>query len=95
MLAHAIMIIRRKQVGIMLKLLNLRKSNGIISAEYEPENSGEYGSISLEIKSGKVIEAKTSKLDSSFPIYLNHAVEALKKIRNEKELPKEKLIMWY
>ena len=78
----------------MLKLINLKKSNGIISAEYDPENSGEYGSVSIEAESGEVIETKASKYDSSFPIYLNHAIDALKKMKNEKELPKEKLIMW-
>lgn len=79
----------------MLKLKNLKKNNGIISAEYDPENSGELGSISVDVESGELIELKASKMDDSFPVYLNHAVDALKKLRNEDELPEEKLIMWY
>ena len=79
----------------MLKLKNLKKNNGIISAEYDPENSGELGSISIDVQDGSLVESKVSKMDSSFPIYLNHAVEALRKLKDEKELPEEKLIMWY
>ena len=79
----------------MLKLRNLKKNNGIISAEYDPENSGELGSISVDVESGKLVESKPSKMDDSFPVYLNHAVDALKKLRNEDKLPEEKLIMWY
>lgn len=79
----------------MLKLKNLKKNNGIISAEYDPENSGELGSISIDVQDGSLVESKASKMDSSFPIYLNHAVEALRKLKDEKELPEEKLIMWY
>lgn len=79
----------------MLRLKNLKKNNGIISAEYDPENSGELGSISIDVQDGSLVESSASKMDSSFPIYLNHAVEALRKLKDEKELPEEKLIMWY
>ena len=79
----------------MLKLKNIKKNNGIISAEYEPENSGELGSVSVEVENGKIIESKASKLDNPLPIYLNHAVNALKEMMNKEELPQEKLVMWY
>lgn len=79
----------------MLKLKNIRKNNGIISAEYDPENSGEIGNISIESESGEVVETNASNMDGSFPIYLNHAIKALRKLGKEKELPKEKMIMWY
>lgn len=79
----------------MLKLKNIRRNNNIISAEYDPEDSGEIGSISIEISSGKVIESKITKLDNPIPMYLYHATRALEKILNEDELPKEKLVMWY
>lgn len=79
----------------MLKLKNIKKNNNIISAEYDPENSGELGSISIDIDSGEVIDSQASKLDSPLPIYLKHAEDALKKIVMEDKLPQEKLIMWY
>ena len=40
----------------MLKLKNIQMTNGIISAEYEPENAGEVGRIAIDAKSGKVVE---------------------------------------
>ena len=79
----------------MLKLKNIKNNNGIITASYDPEASGELGRISIDKNSGDVIESVASKFDSDYPIYLNHAIDALKKIKNEKELPEEKLVMWY
>ena len=78
----------------MLKLINLKKNNGIISAEYDPENSGEIGSVSVDVKSEEVVESTLSKMDKTFPIYMNHAIDALIKMKDEKDLPTEKLIMW-
>ena len=79
----------------MLKLKNIKRNNGIISAEYDPENSGNLGNISIDTKSGKVIESKLSKFDNHLPMYLHHASNALKKIMNEEEPPREKIVMWY
>jgi len=79
----------------MLKLRNLKKNNGIITAEYDPENSGDLGSISINMENGQIIETVCAKVDEVFPIYLNHAIDALKKLTKERELPKEKTIMWY
>ncbi|MGN0515111.1 MAG: hypothetical protein ACI4GD_12620 [Lachnospiraceae bacterium] len=79
----------------MLKLKNIKKNNNIISAEYDPESSGELGSISIDIDSGKVVDSQASKLDSPLPMYLKHAEDALKKIMMEDDIPKEKIIMWY
>lgn len=56
----------------MLKLKNIKKSNGIISADYDPECSGEIGRISINIDSGKEVETTISLMDREFPIYLNH-----------------------
>ena len=79
----------------MVKLINIKMENGIISAAYEPEASGELGNITIDIKTGEVIEAVTTKHDEIFPIYLNHAITGLKGLIFQKDLPTEKLIMWY
>ncbi len=79
----------------MLKLKNIKRNNGIISAEYDPENTGEVGRIEIDIKSMSVVKSNASKQDEVYPIYLNHAINGLKKLAEEKELPKEKLIMWH
>ena len=78
----------------MLKLRNIKKNNGIISAEYDPENSGELGNVSVDVEKEEVVESNLSKLDGVFPIYMNHAIDALIKMKDNKELPKEKMIMW-
>ena len=79
----------------MLKLKNIKKNNGIISAEYEPEASGELGKIAIDIKTGEVIESVETKHDEVLPIYLHHAIYGLKELISQKELPNEQLIMWY
>lgn len=79
----------------MLKLKNIKKSNGLISADYDPECSGEIGRISINIDSGKEVETTISLMDREFPIYLNHALDILRKIKDEKDIPEEKLVMWY
>lgn len=79
----------------MLKLKNIKKNNGIISAEYDPEDSGKIGSISIDIESGKTIESNVSELDNEFPIYLNHAIDALLEMKDKEEMPEERLVMWY
>ena len=79
----------------MLTLRNIKRSNGIIYAEYEPENSNTTGNISIRISDKEVISTEASAYDKDFPIYLNHAIKALKKIANEEELPEEKNVMWY
>lgn len=81
-------------MNIMLKLKNIKKNNGTISAEYDPENSGDLGNLTISIENGELIEFNSSKLDDPLPIYLHHAVEALKKMLNGNEVPEEKLIMW-
>lgn len=79
----------------MLKLKNIKKNNGTISAEYDPEGSGKLGKISVDIKSGEVVESEISKMDEPLPMYLHHAINALKRIMNDEKPPTEKLIMWY
>ena len=79
----------------MLKLKNIKLINGIISADYEPENSGEVGKISIDANSGKVVEIHLAEMDKEFPMYVNKALDWLQKARTLSDLPKERLIMWY
>lgn len=78
----------------MLKLKGIKRNNGIISAEYEPECSGSVGVVAISVTTGETIEQTPSK-DDNFGIYLNHALDALKKLKGVHELPSEKLVMWY
>lgn len=67
----------------------------IISAEYDPEASGELGAISLNVETGEVVEYKTTSYDGYLGTYMHHAVAALEKLAKNETLPEEKLVMWY
>ena len=79
----------------MLRLRNIEKNNGIISAFYEPEDSGKAGMVKIDIETGEIIAQELSEYDKDFPWHFNHAVTALKKLANNDNIPKEKLVMWY
>lgn len=85
----------RKRKGIMLKLKNIKRSNGLITANYDPEGTGLLGFISLDQKTGDVIEGRASKYDEDMPTHLQHGISALQKMRNFDDLPEEKTVMWY
>lgn len=74
----------------MLKLKNIKMNNGIISAEYDPENSGVLGSVSVDIKSGEIVDSKLSEYDKDFPVYLGHAVACLEKLALQDSVPEER-----
>ena len=69
-------------------------NNGIISAEYDPENSGVLG-VSVDIKSGEIVDSRLSEYDKDFPVYLGHAVAYLEKLALQDSVPEEKTVMWY
>lgn len=88
-------ITQKRQANTMLKLKNIKMNNGIISAEYDPENSGVLGSVSVDIKSGEIVDSKLSEYDKDFPVYLGHAVACLEKLALQNSVPEEKTVMWY
>ena len=79
----------------MLKLKNIKMNNDIISAEYDPENSGALGTVSVDIKSGEIVTSRISEYDRDFPVYLDHAVACLEKLASQDSVPEEKTVMWY
>lgn len=79
----------------MLKLKNIKRNNDLITANYDPEHTGELGFISLDLKTGDVVESKASTYDADFPTHLNHAISALRKMISMEELPEERTVMWY
>ena len=79
----------------MLKLKNIEKNSEIISAEYDPEDSGRLGKVVLDAKSGNLLNYDLSEIDTVLPIYLNHAIDAVKELRLKEFMPKEKTVMWH
>lgn len=79
----------------MLKFKNIRLTKGIITAEYEPEDSREVGKIAVDVDSGKVLEQHLTESDKPFPMYFDKALEWLQENRKISNIPKDKTIMWY
>ena len=79
----------------MLRLRNIKMNNGVISASYDPEDSGQIGAIIMEVSTAEIIESNLSEYDKDFPSYYRHAVSALIRLVNEKDIPDEKIVMWY
>ena len=83
----------------MLRLKNIEIHNGIISAQYDPEESGFLGFISIDLHSGEIIKKQYSEFEEDFPIYFHHALTALKRIVEKHGTSDgfigSELIMWY
>ncbi|MEG1336558.1 MAG: hypothetical protein RSC99_09110 [Clostridiales bacterium] len=79
----------------MIKLINIKRNDKFIEAEYLPENSKEKGYIKIELESGEVIESKRSPYEDEYYEHFSQAKRELKRLAKEKELPKESLVMWY
>ena len=82
----------------MLKLVNIVKNDDYIEADYIPENSTEMAHVRYSITTGK---GDFDLVDGYSGVYGRHAIEGLKRTISElesggrKELPEERLVMWY
>ena len=79
----------------MLKLRNINLNNNILSANYHPEDSEDFGSVAIDVKTRTVVNRVLSNQDEIFPLYFEHALIALNRLIEKSELPKEKLVMWH
>jgi hypothetical protein len=80
----------------MLRLKKIRRDGNLISAIYDPEASGVLGDVCVNIETQAVENGAISNYENQeYPDYYYHAIAALKTIANEKELPSERLVMWY
>ena len=80
----------------MLRLSNIKREHGIISANYEPEASGEFGFVAVNISTGDVVEEKRTSLDGCLGMYLGHAAQSLRRdLKYKEQLPETYLVMWY
>ena len=77
----------------MLTLKNININSNVISAEYDPENSGFLGSLSLDIKTGELLNSNISDFEGDMPIYFHHAITELRRLIIQELIPNEKLIM--
>ena len=79
----------------MLRLINIKKSENTITAEYIPEDSNEVGMVELSCETSSIISCLKTDFDKTAEMYLTQAASALRKILSEPEVPKTRLVMWY
>lgn len=79
----------------MVRLVNIKKNNNLLSANYIPENSSELGFISIDVLTGEMVSFEYTEHDRVLPLYFSHAETALKKLVGADNIPESKLVMWY
>lgn len=82
----------------MLKLINIKHNKDVIEADYVPEDSNIKGHVSLNKTTG---DSHADVIEKYGTMYSRMAVNGLRKTLDElkngsiKEVPKERLVMWY
>lgn len=79
----------------MIKLKNIERNDDIIECDIIPEDSRENGHIRIDLKK-KIL--KDSVLPAGYEWctnHIQHAASKLIELSEEKELPEEKLVIWY
>lgn len=79
----------------MVRLKNIRKAEGYISASYTPEDTSEEGYIKIRLSDGEVVERRLTSEDGVTRAYFYHARNGLQKMMEEDEIPEKRTIMWY
>lgn len=79
----------------MLRLINVKRNNNIIEANYIPEGIDELGFIKIDLDSEEIIDNKDTSYDFPYQTFLIHAASALKAIANDKPFKDEYTHMWY
>ncbi len=79
----------------MIQLKNIKINGTQISCEIIPEDSAEKGYIVVDIKTGEIIDYSLPPGYDWCKNHINHARLALLKMSKSKDIPKDKLLMWY
>lgn len=80
----------------MLRLVNIVKNNNVLEADYIPEDSNQKAHVVLNISTG---ESDVEIIEDYGSMYSRMAINGLQRTANElkenKSIPKERLVMWY
>ncbi|MBE6764004.1 MAG: hypothetical protein E7553_06630 [Ruminococcaceae bacterium] len=79
----------------MVLLKNIRIEGSVIKSDIYPENSPKAGRVSVELQTGEIIDYYLPVDFEWCKNHLFHAKRELIAIAKTKEIPKEKLLMWY
>ncbi len=79
----------------MLKLINIKIDDESIEADYYPESEKETAYIKLYFD-GRTVSKPLQGYEINYPIKAKWGLrEIIKDLSNGKEIPKERLVMWY
>lgn len=78
----------------MLKYKLITENENTITYHYFPEGSSDYGTATVEKKTGKVLEMTLAKTDK-FKRYYFHMIDEIKEFIKNGEFRKEGIIAWY
>ena len=82
-------------MNIMLKLINIKRTDEFIEAYYIPEDTNERGYVKIDMRTDAVVEHQLTKSDSVVADYFAMARGKLMRIKNDKDLPSSLCVMWY
>lgn len=92
------MIMPKKARNIMLKLINIKKNENIIEADYIPEQSNSSAHVKLNISND---EYEVESIDDFGGMYSRMALNGLRRTLDELKngkitaVPNERTVMWY
>lgn len=80
----------------MLRLLLEKIADNHVTYRYYPEQDSNYGLITVDLKTGELLERNNLDVDDEFGSYFVHAVSTIRNIiRNNEELPTKRMVAWY
>ncbi|MBR2812669.1 MAG: hypothetical protein IKD69_14945 [Solobacterium sp.] len=79
----------------MIEFYNVKKNNTVISAEYEIEHSGSRGNVTVDLKSGSIIDRKLTDYEKGTPRHTNMILRSLINISTKQHIPDQYYELWY
>ena len=80
----------------MVRLVNIKRTSEFIETEYIPEDSNEKGYVKMRLNDGEVVERKLTSLDGVYvKPYFVQTRRCLREIKDDENLPEQRLVMWY
>ena len=80
----------------MVTLINIKKTDEYIEANYIPEDTGEEGYIKMRLSDREVVERTLTPSDGTvLRSYFVHARNGLIQILEESASPEKWVVMWY
>lgn len=87
---------RKEVMSIMLKLINVKRNNNIIEANYIPEGTNESGYIKMDLTTNEILESEDTSSDiPGIQTMLVQAAKALPHIADDIPFKNEYIHTWY